>query len=114
MCLHIIARLECDIERFCKPIAEVVACAALKRLTIVHHRLYSVGSHSPRELLAFCFYPADYRYCEAVFPKLGVYFEHLASFRLGFLGSFVQGVAFLPQKFHMPQERPGGFLPAHN
>ena len=103
-----------NVKSLGKAVAKVVGSTGLQSLSVVHHALDGVGSFGTVELLFVGLLTPGDRHGQHVLTEVGVDVQHLLGESLGFLGSGVHGVAFLPQKFPVTQERTGGLFPAQH
>ena len=97
------------LAKFCPRLCEVPAC---KRTAVAHQRFDRVGLRRAGKLLAVALLAVNHRHGKDVLGELLVDAENLHRLFLRFVGGFVGGVAFLPEKLGRAQERPRDFLPA--
>ena len=103
-----------DVERAGKAVAEVVACAGLQRLAVMHHALDGVGVHRTGELLLIGLVAADDGHGQLLLTGVGIDLEHLQRLLARLFLRGVQGVSLLPEKLAAAQERARGLFPAHD
>ena len=101
-------------ERSCKAVTEVVGGTALQRITVVHHGLNGIGSHSTRELFLLGLLTDDSGDCQHVAVEIAVDVQHSDGLLLCLFCSFVHGVALLPKELGGTQEGTGGLFPTHD
>ena len=106
--------LELHAEGARKPIAEVVARAALQRLAVVHQRLDRIGCDRTGKLLLVGLLTAHHRNRELLLAEIRVEIQHLFGSRLCLLFGRVHGVSLLPEELTGAEERTGRLLPAHH
>ena len=103
---------EGDVELLGEALPEVVACAGLKRLLVVHHALYRIGVHSARELFLVGLVATDDGHGEVILAEVGVDLKLLKRLLAGFLLGSVEGVSLLPEEFAAAQEGTSRLFPA--
>ncbi|OPZ72041.1 MAG: hypothetical protein BWY82_01528 [Verrucomicrobia bacterium ADurb.Bin474] len=103
-----------DVAAFGKILPEEVGCSGLKRLSILHHCLNTVGTDCARETLSFSLFTLYNRHRHALLRKLLIDIEHLERFLHCFLRSRVNRMAFLPKKLCRAEKDPGPHFPPHH
>ncbi len=111
--LVVLAR-ELNIKRLCEAVAEIVRCAALESLAVMHKSLDGVCILSSRKTLFGGFNALYDRHCKIFLAELGVNIKHTDCFLLSLLSRCVDRVTLLPKELSCAQERTGRFLPADN
>ena len=84
---------------------------ALQGLTVLHHRLDSIGIESACKTFVGRFHTLNDGHCHVFLGKLTVDVQHTYRFFLGFLASGVRRVAFLPQELGSTKEQTGTHFP---
>ena len=105
---------EGDVESPGEAVPEVVGGARLEGLFVVHHALHGIGGLGAGELLLLRLAALHHRHGQVVLTEVGVDVQHPLGLLDGLLGGGVHGVALLPQKLPVAQERAGGLLPAQH
>ena len=105
---------EGDVKLLGKARAEIVACAGLESLAVVHHALNSVGVDRAGELLLLGLVASDNGHRQIVFAHIGVNLELLQGLLAGLLLGGVQSVTLLPKELSASEEGTGGLFPAQN
>ena len=105
---------ELDSHRLGEVRAQVVRCAGLQRLAVLHHRLDREARDRAGEALALGLLACHNRHGDHVLGERAVDLEHLRCLlaRLGLVG--VGGVALLPEELRRAQQDAGTELPAHD
>ena len=110
----VILACKLNVKRLCKAVAEIVRCAALKSLAVMHESFDGVCILGSGETF-FCSLNALYnRHCKIFLAELGIYVEHSDCFFLSLLGRCMDRVTFLPKEFSCTQERTCCLFPANN
>jgi len=71
----------------------------LKGFSIVHKGVHGIGGVGAGKFFPICFLSNDHGHRQQVFSGFFIHIQHLKGFCLSFVIGFMQGVAFLPQKF---------------
>ena len=97
-----------------KAVAEIVGGTGLQSLPVVHHALDGVGRLRAVELLLLGLLTPGDRHGQHILAEVGVDVQNGSGKVLGLLGSGMDGMSLLPQKFPVAQEGTGGFLPTQD
>ena len=87
---------------------------SLKRLSVLHHRFYTIGFVCSCKSFAWRFQPANYRHRHHFFREISINFHHLFCFCFRFFLGSVSSVPFLPKKFRSTKERARSHLPSNH
>ena len=97
-----------------KTVTEVMRSTALQSHAVMHHRLNGIGLYSTGKAFLFGLAASYNGNSQCFFIEIGINLQHTEGFLLRFFFCFMDGVAFLPEKFRGSQEGTGRFLPAHH
>ena len=88
-----------DVKRLCKAVAEIVRSTCLQCFAVVHESFDCVCRLGSCKLVRFGLFTLYNRHCEVTLAEIGIHVKHLFGFVDCFLGSCVNCMTFLPQKF---------------
>ena len=103
-----------NVKRFREVLPQVVRGAGLERAFVTHHRLDGIGSQRAGKLFAVAFPTGDDRNRGFVHREVSVDVKNAEGFLFRFGVCGVRRMAFLPEKFHRPEEKTGTQLPPYH
>ena len=106
--------LELEVERLREVLPEIVRCAGLQCLVVLHHPFAGVGAQSPSKSFGVGFGTGNDRHRHPPFHKIAVDAEHPSRFLLGFLMRRVSRMSLLPEELERAQKQSRPHLPADN
>ena len=101
-------------ECLCKSIAEIVAGTGLQCFSVMHQRLYCIGSLCTCKFLFVCLASLDNRDRQHLLTEICINVQHLNRTCLCLLGSRMCSMSLLPQELSGTQERSRRLLPSHD
>ena len=105
--------LELYVECLREILAQIMARTRLKRFFVAHHGLTCVCVVRTREPFTLSLLSWYDRQCKLLHHYPSVDLEHEQGLVYRFFFCRMSGMAFLPEEFGGPEEKPGPLLPAH-